>query len=152
MNWWVNKSIGPVSISWFSQPMRWIWRIIKNENYLPFFIKNQLFCTKISHIPSTGSRLAKNGDVATQLTGHNTIYERAIRNSRSFWCIMWRFFAYKSSIVILHGQKFTSITTYYYLFGFLNTEKLNRRRHVLLFVQLVIHLCQGFHFSYFLGF
>lgn len=102
-----TKSNGSVSVSSVSQVMRWIWTIVKNKNYLPFLIRNQLFYTKISHIPSTGSRLAKNGDVATQLTGHNTIYERAIRNSRSFGCIMWRFFVTKSSIVILHRRIFT---------------------------------------------
>lgn len=128
------KSIEPVTVSWFSQLMWWIWTIVKNKNYLPFLIINQLFCTKNSHIPSIGSRLAKNGDVATQLTGHNTIYERAIRNSRSFWCIMWRLFAYKSSIVILHEPIFTSNTNNVDLFDFRNTIKhFKIRRHVLLY-------------------
>lgn len=142
------KSIGPVEISGISQLMRWIWAIEKNENYLPFLIKNQLFCTKISHIPSTGSRLAKNGDVATQLTGHNTIHERAIRNSRSFWCIMWRFFAYKSPVVKLHERIFTSNTTYYDLFDYLCTQKLIRRRHVLLCTTCHSFVSGAFSFSF----
>lgn len=97
-----------------------------------FYYKSVVFHKKNSHIPSTGSRLAKNGDVATQLTGHNTIYERAIRNSRSFWCIMWRFFAYESSVVILHGRIFTSNTINYDLLNFPGTIKhFKRRRHVL---------------------